>query len=154
MLIILLDFIKKIADDLVGIPYKHNGRNKNGLDCWGLVYLFFKELGIELPKNDGEYVHQKWYKMDPDRYERGLESLGKEVGHYRHLQLLDIPYFRLYRNVITHSGVMIGDNQFIHVLINKEVSITNLKRRIWRAKYAGAKRVDISQFPGDIKVKL
>ena len=32
---------------MTGIPYKKGGKDKNGCDCYGLVYLFYKEkLGI------------------------------------------------------------------------------------------------------------
>lgn len=149
----MINYIKEVVDELVGIPYEHNGRSKNGIDCWGLVYLFFNKLGIKLPRNDGKYISQDWYKIEPDRYIKGLEELGGEVGHYKNLKLFDVPYFRLYRNVITHSGVMIDNKHFIHVLINDRVSIATMKRRIWRGKYAGAKRIDFSQWPGGKEFK-
>ncbi|ACL70374.1 C40 family peptidase [Halothermothrix orenii] len=133
--------IKKIVNRLIGIPYKHNGRSYQGVDCWGLVYLFFKELGVDLPVGDGEFVPDDWYKQEPDRYIRGIRTLGEEVGHYRYLKPLDIPYFKLYRNVITHSGVMVDDDSFIHVLINKEVRLDSMSRKYWKRKYAGAIRL-------------
>ncbi len=133
--------IKKVCDEMLGIPYKHNGRDENGVDCWGVVYLFFRKLNIELPVGDGYTIGDDWYKKEPGRYERGLKTLGEEIGHYRNLQQLDIPYFRLYYDVVTHTGVMINDYQFIHVLIDKEVSIGTMQRRFWRKKYAGAIRL-------------
>ena len=33
--------IDRTVESLLGIPYQHNGRDEEGLDCWGLVYLFF-----------------------------------------------------------------------------------------------------------------
>ncbi|MFW6237664.1 MAG: C40 family peptidase [Halanaerobiales bacterium] len=134
--------IEEIVERLVGIPYKHNGRSTEGVDCWGVVYLFFSELGIELPLDDGGHISQEWYKKDPGRYRRALQSLGEDVGHYRNLQLLDIPYFRLYRNVVTHTGVMVDEGYFLHVLIDKEVSVGRISRRFWRKKYSGAVRIN------------
>ena len=134
--------IEKVARSMVGIPYKHNGRDEDGLDCWGLVYVFFKRIRIKLPLDDGgEAAPDNWYKTNPDRYKKGLETLGEEVGHYRNLQPLDIPYFRLYRNVVTHTGVMLDDEHFLHVLNEKEVSIATIKRKIWHRKYDGAIRL-------------
>lgn len=43
-------------DRFVGIPYVTRGRDREGLDCWGLVRLAFAELrGIELPSLVGDY---------------------------------------------------------------------------------------------------
>ncbi|MDI3548324.1 MAG: putative lipoprotein NlpC [Halanaerobiales bacterium] len=133
--------MEKVIDRLLGIPYKHNGRSYRGVDCWGLIYLFFGELGINLPADDGAYIPEDWYLKEPGRYIRGLRTLGDEVGHYEQLQVLDLPYFCLFRNVITHSGVMIDNENFIHVLRDKEVSIDSMRKRYWKRKYAGAIRL-------------
>ena len=133
--------LKKIASELEGIPYHHNGRTREGVDCWGLVCLFFNRLGIELPEDDGSFISRDWYKRDPERYLRELSSLGTEVGHYKNLRPLDIPYFRLYKDVVTHTSVMLDNTSFIHVLINKEVSVDTMKKRYWRRKYEGARRL-------------
>lgn len=38
----------------VGIPKLDHGRSRCGVDCWGLVYLVYREdLGITLPDYDG-----------------------------------------------------------------------------------------------------
>ena len=140
--LIRFEKIEKVARSMVGIPYEHNGRDENGIDCWGLVYLFFKRIGVKLPLDDGGGpAPDNWYKVQPKRYINGLYTLGEEVGHYKNLQPLDIPYFRLYKNVVTHSGVMLDDEHFLHVLNEKEVSIATMKRKIWYRKYAGAIRL-------------
>lgn len=135
--------LRSIIEGLIGIPYQHNGRDYQGVDCWGLVYLLLQELGIEVPVDDGKEIPDDWYLKEPDRYIKGLKTLGKEVGHFNNLQPLDLPYFRLYRNVITHSGVMLDNTNFIHVLIGKEVRMDTMGKRFWRSKYAGAIRLKI-----------
>src|SRR4029077_19729927 len=37
-------------NDYVGVPYRHNGRDRAGWDCWGLVLAVYRDmLGLELP---------------------------------------------------------------------------------------------------------
>ncbi len=41
----------------VGIPYLDRGRSIVGLDCWGLLWMVYRELrGIELQSYAGRYV--------------------------------------------------------------------------------------------------
>lgn len=38
------------ANSYVGIPYRANGRDRAGCDCWGLIVLVFREQrGVTLP---------------------------------------------------------------------------------------------------------
>jgi cell wall-associated NlpC family hydrolase len=44
-------------DRYVGIPWRLRGRDFDGCDCWGIVWLVFKhELGIELPSYTDHYL--------------------------------------------------------------------------------------------------
>jgi len=41
---------------LFEIPFREHGRDYNGIDCWGLVYLFYKDFfGIELNSHESHY---------------------------------------------------------------------------------------------------
>lgn len=46
-----------IFDRFVGIPYLDKGRSIIGCDCWGLLWMAFRELrGVELPSYAERYV--------------------------------------------------------------------------------------------------
>ncbi len=131
--------IEEIVKKYRNIPYKHNGRSLTGLDCLGLTNAIFKDLGVRLPANDGKFISDEWYKKDPNRYLRGLESIGTEVS-FKELQTLDIVYFELLDGIVTHSGVMVNQREFIHVLQKRNVEISRFNR-FWRKKLSGARRV-------------
>lgn len=38
-----------LATNLIGTRYENGGKSLKGFDCWGLVWYFFNELGIETP---------------------------------------------------------------------------------------------------------
>jgi probable lipoprotein NlpC len=131
---------EQIARQFLGIPYRHGGRDRKGLDCLGLVHLFYRELGIKVPDNDGQPYANDWYKKDPERLLRGLLQVGKPVDlPAEPLQPLDLVYFRM-GGAITHAGVMIDHRSFLHVLTRQTVQISPLNLA-WKRRLRGARRL-------------
>lgn len=121
----------------IGIPYRHGGRGPDGLDCLGLLLSVYSEVGIDLPDGDGQPIVEEWWQADPERYLRGLLSVGRPASEP--LQALDLVYFRI-GGVIRHAGVMVDSQRFIHVLERRSVMVTRLGGW-WRSKLAGARRL-------------
>lgn len=132
-----MDSVKK----WLGVPYKHNGRNADGIDCLGLVSEFLSDNEVNIPDGDGEKIEKDWYKSDPERYVRGLSSYGEKIESMNDLEPLDIICFCIDGEHITHSGVVINDNKFIHILDGRQVTVNRLNHRFWRKKFACGFRV-------------
>lgn len=130
--------LEQLASELIGIPYKHNGRDRDGFDCLGLVWYVYTQVGIVFPSGDGLAIRDDWYEQDSLRYLRGLLEVG--VVAKEPLVPLDLVYFRVINDAVTHSGVLITDDRFLHVLEGRTVQLTKL-RGFWKAKYAGARRL-------------
>jgi len=111
-------------ENLLGIPYKFKGRTKEGVDCLGLVWLYFQSKGISIPDSDGLAMKAE---AQPDYLSRvlsGLEKIAKKVDIPR---ADDIVVMRLPRGY-THLGVMVDDHNMLHVLKDRPSSISPLRR--------------------------
>lgn len=122
------------------VPFVHNGRTiDEGLDCLGFMVLFYKEFGIYIPSGDGEEIEEHWYNTDPERYVRGLNRLGGTPVDIDNLQPLDLVYFSIRRDIITHTGIMINSHEFVHMSSKRNLAVDSLHRH-WR-KFRGAIRL-------------
>lgn len=138
----------------IGLPYKDNGRDVSGLDCWGLVRLFYKqELGIDLPS----YA---------DLYTSGSDPLIPEaINTYKDSwELLDSgsPGDVCLFNILgepAHVGIYIGDNKFLHVREGMDSVIESLTSTQWSKRFSGFykythKCVEVSATPHPLKSTL
>lgn len=121
----------------VGIPYAHGGRTRAGLDCLGLVWLVLRDHGVRVPDGDGRPYTPDWFKVDPGRYLRGLLAHG-EAAPLDDLRPMDLVYFRM-GGAVSHAGVMVDSECFIHVLEGRSVCVSRLNS-MWRRRLAGARR--------------
>lgn len=133
--------IKQVLSKYKNVPFVHNGRSiEEGLDCLGFIISFYREFGIELPNDDGKFIEKDWYKKDPNRYIRAIESLNcPKVSPYE-LQPLDMVYFAISKNIITHTAVMISRHEFAHMSPKKGFRIDRFTLP-WRRRFRGAIRL-------------
>lgn len=133
--------IRELLPKFKDVPFVHNGRSiKEGLDCLGFVILFYREFGIELPSDDGKPIEEDWYKKDPYRYIRAIKSMGFKDIKFEDLKPLDLVYFAINRNIISHTGIMINAKEFAHMSPKRNFQISRLERH-WLRRSRGAVRL-------------
>jgi cell wall-associated NlpC family hydrolase len=145
---------KNITIDItkyLGIPYKHGGSDKAGLNCYGLIRLFYaQEFNIELfdyrydenwDKKGFNYIQKKyrsqWQKIEkPEAY----------CGVYRsQWQKIEKPEaycgvgFRLPGHSIEHHlGIILPDlNNFLHSPLNQGSRVESLAHPTWAKAVTG-----------------
>ena len=100
-----------------GIPYKHGGLSKRGVDCSGFVYLTYRnKFGINLPRSTEQQSRA------------GLEINPK----YMHAG--DLVFFNSLLTD-THVGIYLGKRQFLHASTSRGVMISNIDNEYWRDKF-------------------
>lgn len=117
----------------VGIPYKLHGRDTDGLDCWGLVRLVYKdEKNIDLPSLSEEYYSSDNFKHNEEVISNNNENwtLSEEYTTG------DVVLFRI-NGAESHVGIVIDDNRFLHSKEGVGVTIEKLNSTQWRKRVAG-----------------
>ena len=121
------------ADELIefaklhlGKPYIYGSANLNvGTDCSGFTYAVFKHFGINLNR------------VSRDQYLNGtpVEKSNLKAG--------DLVFFANDTKNISHVGIYIGENQYIHSTDGKSkaVIISSLETDYSRKTYYGARRI-------------
>jgi len=121
------DEIINTARKYLGVPHCMGGKSMKCIDCSGLLAVVFASHGVQLPHNSEEQA----------RY-------GKIIGERESLKKGDLVFFiRTYSTsrFITHSGIYLGDNKFIHTSTSLGVTITSLDDPWWNERYLFATRV-------------
>jgi len=108
----------------LGKPYTGRSKWEAGLDCSQYTSDAFRQFnGMQLPRTAAEQYAQ-----------------GKEVARSR-LKFGDLVFFRTERDHISHVGVYIGFNEFIHVSTSSGVIISSLSEKYWARCFVGARRI-------------
>jgi cell wall-associated NlpC family hydrolase len=87
------------ASKLIGTKYVWGGTSGDGVDCSGLVYTAFRSQGVRLPRDAdqqalvGKLVAMRWHRSS--------------------LRRGDVLFFLNRRGTITHTGIYLGNNDFL-----------------------------------------
>ncbi len=114
------------AMGLLGVAYRFGGTSPTtGMDCSGFMqYIFSRTMRVSLPRTAAEQSRS-----------------GAPVNRGA-LQPGDMVFFNTEGNRVSHVGLYIGNDRFIHApRTGKNIEITSLSNSYWSRRYITARRV-------------
>jgi cell wall-associated NlpC family hydrolase len=103
----------------IGIPYKLNGRDTNGTDCLGLVWMYLKDQGIVFPDGDGLPIDTAWTKNGRERMLGKLREIAVKVETPQANDIVLIHWV----HQAAHLGVMVDSQNMLHISFDRTSEI-------------------------------
>ena len=108
------------AKKYIGVSYHYSQANENGFDCSGYVKYVYGNFGYSLPRSSFDQYKQSHH----------VKAVKAQPG--------DLVFFVTRGKKISHVGIYLGNNQFIHAPgKGKSVSISNLDDKYYKKHLAG-----------------
>lgn len=115
--------LEEAVKPLIGVKYRYGGTTPEGFDCSGFVRYVYKQLGIELPRSSREMI-----------------KIGRKVAKDE-LRPGDLVFFNTNGKSVSHVGIYMGNNKFVHSSTSKGVVYTSLDSEYYAKRYVGARRI-------------
>ncbi|MDK2933334.1 MAG: hypothetical protein PWP27_1144 [Clostridiales bacterium] len=115
------------SENFLGVPYVYGGTSPKGFDCSGFAQYVFKHFGIDINRVAADQT-RNGQKVSKGELLPGdlvfFDTNGKVNGE------------------ITHVGIYIGENKFIHASSpGSDVKISDLSTGYYNLRYITARRI-------------
>ena len=105
-------------DEWKGTPYKFAGKSKQGIDCSGFISVLYKQIYfLELSGSSESIFHQ-------------CKALNKEE-----LKEGDLVFFKIDSSKISHIGLYLQNNKFVHASTKAGVIINDMDEDYYKKRY-------------------
>jgi cell wall-associated NlpC family hydrolase len=131
---------KAHIQDLVGIPFKKNGRDKLGINCYYLAQKVFERYGVSIP----DYVNACSSAADSNLQSNVINSRidSKRKDWVKIAEPVE-PCLVVLRSdednpdMCSHIGVYVGEGKFIHIMKKVNSIIQRVDTPLWSSRIEG-----------------
>lgn len=111
----------------VGIPYENRGRTREGVDCWGLVQLWYREqLDIDVP----DYLWAYSAANDKESVSHAIEENKASWNKVDEPAYGDVLVFRI-MGYPMHVGIKLNGDDFLHAFQGTQSCLERLSSIAW-----------------------
>ena len=119
----------------IGVPFVDGGRDLAGFDCWGAIWLAYRERGIKLPSY-GEVS-----ALDLRRVAREIEGGQEAWRPVKTPREFDVVLLRIQsRAWVGHVGLMVDGRRMLHTEKASAAVVVPLDHYTVRTRVAGFRR--------------
>ena len=121
-----IDNIKlySFVDEWYGVPYKYGGKNKSGIDCSNFTASLFNSVYSKPITGSSSSIYQQCKIISKSNLEEG-----------------DLVFFKIDGDKISHVGVYLQNNKFVHATTKKGVMIDDLDEAYYKKYFYKAGRL-------------
>ena len=105
----------EFVTDWYGVPYKYGGCSKNGTDCSCLTINLYSS------------VYKKQLPRSADDMAKACDKVSERKADEG-----DMVFFKINSKQVSHVGVMLKNNKFVHASTSKGVLISDLNEAYYK----------------------
>lgn len=113
-----------LIDEWYGVPYKYGGNTKAGIDCSGIVSIILSDVYNKIPAGTCMNYYEKSEKINSAAMKEG-----------------DLLFFKIEQEKVSHIGLYLTNNKFVHATKKKGVMINDLDEPYYKKYFIGAGRL-------------
>ena len=114
----------KFIDDWYAVPYKYGGKDKNGIDCSGFTGILCSTIYNKKVSSSSKAINEETKKISVSDLKEG-----------------DLVFFIINGKSVSHVGVYLQHNKFVHATTKKGVIISDLGEPYYKKYFYSAGRI-------------
>lgn len=113
-----------LIDSWYETPYKYGGCSKDGVDCSNFASVIYREIYKKQLTGSSASIFNQCNPIQKDELQEG-----------------DLLFFKIESNTISHIGVYLQNNKFVHATTKKGVMINDLDETYYKKYFFKAGRM-------------